>query len=149
MTPLAATEAERLEPCPFCGSTQVGCGGAVGSTMIQCSHCGAEGPLSENPSRAAIAWNRRASQQSAAQATAEPVPPGSWVYTENEFGKFYQQAGTGMIMAVEQWQNMQEVLAAPDRAPSTDSAAAPTRRAFDRSPLDAYADANITPGGGK
>jgi len=50
-----------LLPCPFCSSDKVGIEGFVGATVVECYNCGVKGSQSENPSRAAIAWNRRAS----------------------------------------------------------------------------------------
>lgn len=47
------------KPCPFCGSTHVGVGGAEHERFVHCGGCQAEGPWSDYSKEQAIeAWNR-------------------------------------------------------------------------------------------
>lgn len=60
--------AEKLEPCPFCGSSNgppaeedplfVDSTGPA-SVMVYCGQCGCEGPFADDEAEAIRLWNRR------------------------------------------------------------------------------------------
>lgn len=49
----------KLRPCPFCGSTNVG----DMKGWVQCFNCNASGPDSYDKKKAAEAWNHRAEEK--------------------------------------------------------------------------------------
>lgn len=54
------TPAQQLEPCPFCGSSDVHVGGMI--PWVECADCGACGPVAQPVAENEIAerlWNRR------------------------------------------------------------------------------------------
>lgn len=48
-----------LEPCPFCGSSNIKNGDGGMPTWAQCPDCGAEGPSARSWGQAVLWWNRR------------------------------------------------------------------------------------------
>lgn len=63
--------AEKLKPCPYCGSTQVDFFASFGDIdtnqnymNVECISCGAQGSTKKGEEQAIAAWNNRAVAQS-------------------------------------------------------------------------------------
>ncbi|TWB49371.1 Lar family restriction alleviation protein [Bradyrhizobium sacchari] len=52
---------ELLQPCPFCGSSEVWISGNLEPKFVACRTCWAFGPSASTVTRAAERWNDRAS----------------------------------------------------------------------------------------
>ncbi len=59
--PMDVDPATKLEPCPFCASTNVGFYEHVYAQLfaVMCKLCGAEGPRRASHEEAVKLWNRR------------------------------------------------------------------------------------------
>lgn len=51
--------AEKLEPCPFCGGSEVEIRGAPGWHYASCRTCEVDGPVLDTAAAAACFWNTR------------------------------------------------------------------------------------------
>jgi Lar family restriction alleviation protein len=77
---------EEFAQCPFCNWTKSSVkNGDTYAYWVECSDCGAEGPVEDDEAEAIAAWNHRAQPEPAAPTVVEPEPV-AWMWQHEETG---------------------------------------------------------------
>lgn len=99
-TTTTTESADRLAPCPFCGSDNVGLetNRPSGFIFAVCRDCGAEGPCEDHSNSAEDYWNRRAATEAAEPVGAVPDTPGA-----KELIEWINAGAFGMESAHNRW----------------------------------------------